>query len=89
MIDGFYAKHLHGQKLMTAEVLYWLPDHPNLLQAFVWQCYDQHPGFPRLNCFLGYWTKNIDARLHKVTVAHSELVEPHELRLIDGLYRLQ
>jgi len=28
---------LKGYSLFTAEILYHLPDHPRLLQSFVWQ----------------------------------------------------
>ena len=47
---------LQGFSLTTAEILYRLPDHPSLLQTYVWQEYDLHPRFPRLKAFLGFWT---------------------------------
>lgn len=31
---------LKGYRLATAEITYRLPDHPSLLQTFVWQHYD-------------------------------------------------
>ena len=88
MVDRNFARQLRGHSLTTAEILYCMPDHPLLLQSFVWQCYDQHPTFPRLNRFLAYWVDNIEGRLHKVTVAHRGLVGPAEMRLVEGEFRL-
>lgn len=88
MIDRGFARQLSGSSLTTAEILYRLPDHPSLLQSFVWQCYDEHPRFPRLNRFLDYWVDNIEAQLHRVTVAHKGLIAPAELRFVSGQFRL-
>ena len=89
MIDRSFADQLRGYRLTTTEVLYRIPDHPSLIQSFVWQCYDEHPRFPRINRFLGYWIANIEAELHKVTVAHTGLVSPAELKLVGSEFRLQ
>jgi uncharacterized protein Usg len=37
---------LEGFSLTTAEILYRLPDHPRLLQSYIWQDYDLAPSFP-------------------------------------------
>src|SRR4051794_18560600 len=34
---------LKGYRLATAEILYRMPDHPSLLQTFIWQHYDLAP----------------------------------------------
>jgi uncharacterized protein Usg len=73
---------LNGFSLTTAEILYRLPDHPSLLQSYIWQEYDVAPRFPRLKSFLDFWTAKLDGKLFRVTVAHSELIRPAELRLI-------
>ena len=39
-------------RLTTAEILYHLPDHPGVLQTFVWQKLDRAPAFPELLRFL-------------------------------------
>src|SRR3546814_12146768 len=33
-------------RLTTAEILYHMPNHPALLQSYVWQDYDLAPKFP-------------------------------------------
>jgi uncharacterized protein Usg len=83
----FHAQ-LAGYSLTTAEILYRLPDHPSLLQTFIWQEYDVHPRFPRLQGFLQFWTRNLEGKLYRVTVAHRKLITPAEVRLVAGDYRL-
>jgi len=71
---------LQGYRLSTAEILYHLPDHPRLLQTFVWQDYDIAPRFPVLNRFLEFWTRQIEGRLHSVRVSGKEIISAAELR---------
>lgn len=33
-------------RLITAEILYHMPDHPGVLQTFIWQKLDRAPTFP-------------------------------------------
>jgi uncharacterized protein Usg len=73
--------------LATAHI-YRMPDHPSLLQAYVWQNYDLFPKFPALQDFLAFWQEKLDGPLYSVTVAHSRLIKPAELRAIDGIFRL-
>lgn len=86
--DRDFGAQLAGFSLTTAEILYRLPDHPTLLQSFIWQEYDVHPRFPRLKGFLDFWTRNLEGRLFRVTVAHNKLITPAEVKLISGDYRL-
>lgn len=79
---------LDGYSLTTAEILYHLPDHPALLQSYIWQEYDLHPRFPKLKGFLDFWTAELDGKLYKVTVAHRELVSPAEMRLVGSEFRV-
>ena len=88
MPDRDFESQLRGFGLTTAEILYRLPDHPSLLQTYVWQDYDLHPLFPRLKSFLDFWSLNLEGRLHKVLVAHSRLIRPSELRMVDGQFHL-
>ena len=43
-----FRKQLLGYGLTTAQILYRMPDHPSLLQTYVWQNYDMFPKFPAL-----------------------------------------
>lgn len=79
---------LMGYRLATAEILYHLPDHPSLLQSYIWQDYDVAPKYPVLTKFLDFWEANLDGRLHSVKLATAELIKPSEFRAIDGEFRL-
>ena len=43
---------LQSYRLTTAEIIYHLPDHPSLLQTYVWQSMDRVPDYPKLREFL-------------------------------------
>jgi uncharacterized protein Usg len=76
---------LQGWRLATAEVLYYLPDHPSLLQSFVWQTLDLAPAYPRLHRFLEFWRREIDAVIHSVKLATGETLAPGMLRKADAI----
>jgi uncharacterized protein Usg len=71
-----FTLRLKGWRLATAEVLYYLPDHPSLLQSFVWQTLDLAPSYPRIHKFLGFWRAEIDAVIHSVKLASGETLAP-------------
>ena len=79
---------LKNYRLTTAEILYYMPDHPTLIQSFLWQEYDIAPKFPELHKFLDFWTREIEGKLHSVTVAHKELIKPEELSMHDFEFTL-
>jgi uncharacterized protein Usg len=83
-----FQKQVEGYGLTTANILYRRPDHPWLLQSYVWQNYDLYPNFPELQCFLEFWQKSLEGVLHSVTVAHSHLVKPVEIKTVYGIFRL-
>ena len=86
--NGDFRKMLEGYRLTTAEILYRMPDHPTLIQSFIWQDYDLHPRFPKLKSFLDFWTATLEGPLYRVTVSHAALVRPAELRLAGAEFRL-
>lgn len=75
-------------RLTTAEILYHLPDHPRLLQAYIWQELDLAPKFPVLQRFLAFWESNLDGRLHSVKIASTQIVTPAEVRLATGEFSI-
>lgn len=75
--------NVDGYGLTTAQIVYRVPDHLQLLQEFVWQKYDTYPDFPVLGKFLAFWEQEIEGPIFSVTVAHARLIRPaelHELR---------
>ncbi len=80
---------LRGYRLTTAEILYHMPDHPGLLQTFLWQEYDLAPRFPALTRFLDFWERELDGPLHSVRLASTELIKPSDWRHADAVLTVQ
>lgn len=83
-----FRKQLEGYSLTTAEILYRMPDHPALLQSYIWQDYDVCPDFPVLKKFLDFWQRTLEGPLFKVTIGHCKLIKPAELKAIGAEFRL-
>jgi uncharacterized protein Usg len=79
-VSSDFRRQIEGYGLTTANIIYRLPDHPSLVQSYIWQDYDLHPHFPELRKFLDFWARQIEGALHSVTVAHSTLIKPAELK---------
>lgn len=88
MADRNFVTQLNGYSLTTAEILYRMPDHPGVIQSFLWQDYDVAPRFPRLLAFLTFWRENLDGPLFRVMVSNKKLISPTEFRYIDGQFVL-
>jgi len=69
-----------GYGLTTAQIVYRVPDHFELLQEFIWQRFDLFPDFPGLSKFLAFWEEKIEGPIHSVTVAHARLIKPTDIR---------
>jgi uncharacterized protein Usg len=77
---SLYELQLQGYRLTTAEIIYRLPDHPALLQSFIWQKFDLAPDFPELRKFLEFWSRNIEGKLHSVNVKQSSRTAANRVR---------
>ena len=80
---------LQDYRLTTAEILYRMPDHPHLLQSFVWQDYDIAPRYPVLSNFVAFWEKHLDGPIHRVSVKSAGLIEPSRYAHAHAVYTLQ
>ena len=87
-MDQGFVRQIAGFSLTTAEILYRLPDHPKLLQSYIWQDYDLAPRYPELRRFLAFWEKNLDGPLHSVKVANIPIIRPSETRFADAYLTL-
>jgi uncharacterized protein Usg len=88
MVSKEFIRQLEGYGLTTATILYRLPDHPRLLQTYIWQEYDLAPKFPVLTDFLEFWKRELEGPLHSITVAHARLIKPAEFKAVDGVFTL-
>ena len=86
--DDAFLMQIQGYRLATAEIIYHMPDHPHLLQSFLWQQYDLAPHYPVLHRFLEFWRKNLDGAIHTVRVASADIIGPAEIRALNGVFRL-
>ncbi len=82
-------KQFNNYRLTTAEILYHLPDHPALLQSYLWQEYDIAPRFPMMHKFLDFCSHNLDGRLHSVQVANVQWIQAPQARYADALLHIQ
>ena len=90
MLPSFNASAcITDWRLTTAEILYYLPDYPGVLQAFIWQELDRAPAFPNLHRFLAFWQREIEGPLHSVWVASSPLIQPAKLSYANKRFALQ
>lgn len=78
--DNAFAVQMAGYRLATAEILYHFPDHPDLLQSYVWQDYDIAPKYPVLSRFLDFWTRELEGPIHSVRLAGKRLIAAADLR---------
>ena len=67
-------------RLTTAEIVYRLPDHPEILQTYIWQGIDIAPDYPELRKFLDFWDRELDGKVHSVRVAAAGLIRPAQYR---------
>jgi uncharacterized protein Usg len=74
---------LKGWRLTTAEILYRLPDHPSLLQTYVWQELDLLPEFPALKRFLDFWERKLEGKLYSVKICQADVIGPADIRLAE------
>jgi uncharacterized protein Usg len=88
MQSNEFRRMLGGYGLTTASILYGMPDHPRILQTYVWQEYDLAPHFPGLRAFLDFWREKLEGPVVSVNVAHSRLIKPVEIAAIGSEWRL-
>ncbi len=75
---------MQDYRLTTAEILYQIPEYPDLLQSYLWQSLDRIPDFPRLNGFLSTWEKGLEGKLHSVRIGYVGIIQPEEWRYADA-----
>lgn len=83
-----FELQMAGYGLTTARILYRMPDHPALLQTYVWQDYDVAPRFPVLVKFIDFWKRELEGPLHSIEVAHRRLIGASEWKRVDGTFLL-
>ena len=75
-----HAVIIKDYRLTTAEILYRLPDHPEILQTYIWQSMDIAPEYPELRKFLSFWDRELEGKLHSVRVAANPIARGGNVR---------
>lgn len=88
MANQSIREQLAGYSLTTAEIIYRLPDHPSLLQSYVWQDYDLAPRFPKLLAFLDFWSGNLEGSLFRIRIANARLLSPRDVQFAAGQFSI-
>jgi uncharacterized protein Usg len=63
-----YAKQLGAYRFTLGHIFYRRPDHPAVLQEYIWTDLDIAPRYPVLNKFLDFWRRELEGPLHSVKV---------------------
>lgn len=79
-----FEKMLENYRLTTAEIFYHMPDHPALIQSYIWQEYDLTPDFPELKKFLQFWETHLDGKMHSVVLTHVGMIKPSDWKTTQG-----
>lgn len=78
-----FKRQLENYRLTTAEILYRIPDHPKLLQSYIWQDLDLLPKFPVLRKFLNFWESKLDGKLYQVRIAVLDHISSRDYQVIE------
>ena len=79
---------LKGYGLTTAEFIYHMPDHPHVLNTFLWQAYDLAPDHDRMFQFIEFWQREIEGPLHSVRFTHRKMIGAGEWRHVKGEFKI-
>lgn len=87
-VDPDFRKQLCDYRLTTAEIIYRLPDHPLLLQSYIWQDLDLAPRYPVLHKFLHFWETKLEGPIHHVKVTSTGIISPAEFTFAGAEYNI-
>lgn len=79
---------LKQTQLITVDIFYFMPDHPSLVQEFMWQTEDVAPELKRVHRFLNHWKNNIDAVIQEIILCGANYNTSRSFRSIDEVFRL-
>ena len=82
-VDEDFEKLLLGYSVVTITVFYYIPERRSLLNEFMWQTLDLRPKYPRIERFLCFWHKEIDAVVQEICLADSLGLAPRRFRHIE------
>jgi uncharacterized protein Usg len=75
-------------RLVTIEIIYYMPDYTNLVNEFVWQTHDVVPDYPRSEKFIKHWHTSIDAVIKEAYLYHSNYWGGTTYRDVSDVYEV-
>lgn len=72
---------INKKRIVTVNVLYYIPNYQNLIQEFLWQTEDIVPELYRVHKFLNFWKNNIDAIIKEIIVSYAAKNKTEFLKL--------
>ena len=85
----FYQQLNDNFRLTSILVIYRLPDYHSILQEFFWQALDHPPTYPRMTKFINHWIENIEAPIHAIKIANTEIISPTNFECIANYYEFK
>lgn len=89
MDTDFYLQLSDNFRLTTVLIIYRIPDYQSILTEFLWQTLDIPPRYPRIYKFVNYWIEHIEAPIHSVKIANTEVISPTNFETISDHYKLK
>jgi uncharacterized protein Usg len=79
---------IEDTKLVTCQVFYYMPMHRSLIQEFIFQDYDIIPIYPRMNRFLDFWRREIDAVIKEIYISEADPFSGRKFNRVDEIFRI-
>ena len=79
-LSSDFGHMLEGYVNVSVNVIYYMPDHKNVLNEFIWSTLDKKPKYPRIQKFLSYWEDEIQAKIKQVIIVDGVPFEIQEWR---------
>lgn len=79
---------IYNKRLITAEIIYGMPDYPDIMQIYIQQMDDIIPHYPNLLKFLQFWQREIEAKIHFVHVFTEDNHKMRKIKIVDGIWNL-
>ena len=75
-------------KLVTIQIIYYMPDYRSVINEFVWQTHDTIPKYPRSERFIKYWHSDIDAVIKEAYLYHKNYWGGTTYRDVTDVYEI-
>ena len=86
--DSDFEKLARGHSLVTVSIIYYVPDYSSIVNEFLWQTLDIKPKYPRVEQFLDFWQREIEAVIKEIRVFDATSLDPSKFRSIADVFKV-